>query len=90
MVRGVAPEQEQASLSEAAFTIARATGARAEVAVTPGRATDALYELCDRVDLLVIGSGRTPPPGRILFGDTGDALLRDAPAPVLVAPRPVE
>jgi nucleotide-binding universal stress UspA family protein len=73
-----------------AASIAEAAGARTEIAVTAGDTTEALYGLCDHVDLVVIGSGRTAPPGRILLGDTGDALLRDAPAPILVTPRPVD
>jgi nucleotide-binding universal stress UspA family protein len=88
VVRGVAAEQEQAGLADAALAAARTTGARTQIDVTPGRATDALYQLCERVDLVVIGSSRSGSPGRIVLGRTGHALVRDAPSPMLVAPRP--
>jgi nucleotide-binding universal stress UspA family protein len=89
VVRGVAPEREQAELADAALGAARATGAQAQIDVTPGRATDALYRLCEQVDLVVIGSSRSGTPGRVLLGRTGHALIRDAPSPMLVVPRPV-
>lgn len=88
VVRGVAAERPQASLAEDALAAARATGARSEIDVTPGHVTEALYELCRRVDLVVIGSSGSGLPGRILLGRTGHALFRDAPSPMLVAPRP--
>ena len=47
-----------------------------------------LRELCDHVDLLVIGSGRARTSGRVQLGSAGRTLLRDAPAPILIAPRP--
>jgi nucleotide-binding universal stress UspA family protein len=89
VVRGVAPERKQASLAEDALAAARASGARSEIDVTPGHATEALYQLCERVDLLVIGSSRSGSPGRILLGRTGHALLHDAPSPILLVPRPL-
>jgi nucleotide-binding universal stress UspA family protein len=88
VVRGVAAEREQASLATDARAAARATGARSEIDVTPGQVTEALYELCRHVDLVVIGSSRSGRPGRILLGRTGHELLSDAPSPMLVAPRP--
>jgi nucleotide-binding universal stress UspA family protein len=88
MVRGASFPGHGASLSRAADDAARATGARARAEVTTGRPVDVLRELGEKVDLLVIGSGRTGPAGRILVGGTGHALLRDAPCAVVVAPRP--
>jgi nucleotide-binding universal stress UspA family protein len=87
--RGETVERELASLSEHAHAAARGTGAQAQIDVAPGRPTDALRELCGQVDLLVIGSSHSAPPGRIMLGSTGEALLRDAPGPVLVVPRPL-
>ena len=87
-VGGAAMPGRGAALSHAAAGAADASGARAHVEVTTGRPVGALRKLGEQVDLLVIGSGRTAPPGRILLGTTGRALLHDAPCPVLVAPRP--
>jgi nucleotide-binding universal stress UspA family protein len=64
------------------------TGARATTAVTRGRPADALLELTESVDLLVIGSRRWGPVARLLLGSTGEALLHDGACPVLVVPRP--
>jgi nucleotide-binding universal stress UspA family protein len=89
VVRGVAAEREHAGLADAALAAARATGARVQIDVTPGDVTETLYQLCRQVDLVVIGSCRRGSPGRILLGRTGHALLREAPSPMLVVPRPV-
>jgi nucleotide-binding universal stress UspA family protein len=56
--------------------------------VEVGMPTDVLSELCDRVDLLVFGSGHSGPPGRVQLGNTGRGVLRLATCPVLVVPRP--
>jgi nucleotide-binding universal stress UspA family protein len=87
-VRGVALPGHRTALSQAASRAADATGAHTRVDITHGRPTEGLRELGEQVDLLVIGSGRTGPAGRILLGNTGHALLRDVPCPVIVAPRP--
>jgi nucleotide-binding universal stress UspA family protein len=50
--------------------------------------TDVLSELSDRVAMLVLGSGRSCPAGRVQPGATGNAVLRLATCPVLVVPRP--
>jgi nucleotide-binding universal stress UspA family protein len=55
-----------------------------------GRPADALLELSERVDLLVIGSRRWGPVARVLLGSTGDALLHAAACPVLAVPRPAD
>jgi nucleotide-binding universal stress UspA family protein len=78
-----------AALLERAQSASEATGAElAEVDVRRGPPADALLELCEQVDLLVIGSRRWGGSARVLLGRTGEALMHDASAPVLVAPRP--
>jgi nucleotide-binding universal stress UspA family protein len=67
---------------------ARATGASGQVEIKRGRPSEALLELSEAVDLLVIGSRRWGPVSRVLLGSTGEALLRDAACPVVVVPRP--
>ena len=49
----------------------------------------ALHELCDRVDaaLVVVGSTRRGPVGRIVPGSTGERLLHGSPCPVAIVPR---
>jgi nucleotide-binding universal stress UspA family protein len=64
------------------------TGVPTNLAVEVGMPSDVLSDLCDEVDLLVLGSGHSGPPRRVQPGDTGEALLRLARCPVLVAPRP--
>lgn len=88
VVRGVAAEREHAWLADAAVAAARATGARIKVEITSGHATEALYQLCERVNLVVIGSGGSGRAGRVLLGRIGHALVSDAPSPMLVVPRP--
>jgi len=78
-----------AALLERAQSASEATGAEIEqVDLRRGRPADALIELCQEVDLLVIGSRRWGETARVLLGRTGEALMHDAPAPVLVVPRP--
>jgi nucleotide-binding universal stress UspA family protein len=82
-------EPQVAALLERARSASEATGAElAEVDVRRGRPADALIELCQEVDLLVIGSRRWGVAARVLLGRTGEALLHDSSAPVLVVPRP--
>jgi len=76
------------SLRARAQAAADATGADATVEVTRGRPADALIELGEQADLLVIGSRRWGVATRVLVGSTGEALLHDAGCPVLVVPRP--
>jgi nucleotide-binding universal stress UspA family protein len=75
------------SLRDQALDVTRAAGAQARVAVYPAVPADELWELGDAVDLLVIGSSRRGPPGRISLGSTGRAVVEGAPCPVLVVPR---
>jgi nucleotide-binding universal stress UspA family protein len=47
-----------------------------------------LHELCDQVDLLVIGSRRWGSAARVLLGSVGESLLQAAGCSVLAVPRP--
>jgi nucleotide-binding universal stress UspA family protein len=67
---------------------ARARVEKVGTDVRRGRPADALLELSESVDLLLIGSRRWGPLARVILGTTGEALLHDASCPVLVAPRP--
>jgi nucleotide-binding universal stress UspA family protein len=63
-------------------------GVPTNLEVGVGMPTDVLAELCDEVDLLVVGSGHSGQPGRVQSGGTGRGVLRLAACPVLVVPRP--
>ena len=76
------------SLRAQARAAAAATGADVAVEVDRGRPADALMELGEQVDLLVIGSRRWGAAARVLVGSTGEAVLHDAGCAVLVVPRP--
>jgi nucleotide-binding universal stress UspA family protein len=67
---------------------AAATGARTRTEILRGRPADALLELSEKVDLLVIGSRHWGPVARLLLGRTGEALAHDAACPLVVVPRP--
>lgn len=75
------------SLRENAQGAAKATGADAEVEVLRGSPADALGELCEHVDLLVIGSRRWGAAARALLGSTGETLMHDGSCAILVVPR---
>jgi len=81
-------EPELRSLRKETQRSAEATSAAAEVDVLRGHPADALKELGDQVDLLVIGSRRWGGAARVLLGSTGEALLHDARCPIMVVPRP--
>ena len=82
-------EPQVAALLERARSASEATRAQlAEVDVRRGRPADALLEMCEQVDLLVIGSRRWGGAARVLLGRSGEALLHDASAAVLVVARP--
>ncbi len=76
------------SLGADARAAVDAIGADAQIEVRRGQPARALGELCDEVDLLVIGSRRWGAVARVLLGSTGEALMRDASCPVLVVPTP--
>ena len=59
-----------------------------DVVATRGRPADALLELSETVDLLIIGSRRWGAHARLLLGSTGEALMHDAACAVLAVPRP--
>jgi nucleotide-binding universal stress UspA family protein len=79
-------EPEVESLADDARRAVAATHADAEVEVLRGGPADALRELCEHVDLLVLGSRRWGVLARVLLGSTGEALMHDASCPVLVVP----
>jgi nucleotide-binding universal stress UspA family protein len=56
--------------------------------VSRAKPADALSALGTGVDLLVIGSRRSGPAGRISLGSTGSDLANGASCPILVVPRP--
>jgi len=74
------------ALSADAHAALAATGAEGRIGVCRGDPAQVLRELCDDVDLLVIGSRRWGAVARVLLGSTGEALMRDASCPVLVVP----
>jgi nucleotide-binding universal stress UspA family protein len=73
---------------ELELAAATGTAMSAEFDVEVGMPTDVLSELGDRVDMLVLGSGRSGPRGRVQPGATGRGTLRLVTCPVLVVPRP--
>jgi nucleotide-binding universal stress UspA family protein len=75
-------------LRELAVDRAGATGASAQTEILRGRPADALLELSEKVDLLVIGSRHWGGAARLLLGSTGEALAHDSACPLLVVPRP--
>ena len=83
-------EAEVGAISERATEQARATGANVQVEGLRGRPADSLLDLCEHVDLVVIGSRRWGAIARLMLGSTGEALMHDASCPVLVVPRPPE
>jgi nucleotide-binding universal stress UspA family protein len=68
----------------------RGIGVPTKVGVEVGVPTDILSELAGRVDLLVIGSGHSGPPGRVQLGSTGRALLHYASCAMLIVARPMK
>lgn len=77
-------EQVRAQLSQA--------GVPAEFILLEGPAADNILEKAVEIeaDLIVIGAQRHGRFYRLLFGDTGDELTRNAPCPVLVVPHKSE
>ena len=76
--------------SEAVLGLARSIASAAGAAMEVRGVVEArvLRELCDSLDLLVIGSSRTGRPGRVELGDSGSSVVDLAAYPVLVVPRP--
>lgn len=77
----------EASLLEDVEAAVRESGVEAVAEVVRGRPANALLELSEQVDLLVIGSRRWGMFARLVLGSTDEALLHDAACPVLVVPR---
>lgn len=63
-------------------------GVPTAIEVEVGMPTDVLCELTNRVDMLVLGSGRSGPVGRVQPGATGQEICQLATCPVVVVPRP--
>ena len=80
--------REASSLLERAQAAAEACGVRPRVEVSRGKPSDALRDLAARVDLLVIGSSRSGPRGRVSLGKVGSAVTDGAPCGVMIVPRP--
>jgi nucleotide-binding universal stress UspA family protein len=74
------------SLFEREVAAVRDTGARMRAEVTAGNPVVPLRTLGARVDLLVIGSSRLGPAGRVSLGRTGKSIVGGAPCPVVVIP----
>jgi nucleotide-binding universal stress UspA family protein len=66
---------------------ARSRHVTAEFLVWPGSAATAIREAAEAeaADLLVVGSHGRDRAGRLVLGSVSDALVRQAPCPVLVA-----
>lgn len=85
---GAIVENELASLLERDPTAAPATAPPARVEVVVGMPADILSELGAQVELLVLGSTRRGPAGKVEAGGTGRALLDGGVCPLLLAPKP--
>ena len=81
-------ERQLISAFERDLAAVSGIGVPTNLEVGVGMPTDVLAELCDEVDLLVLGSGHSGPPGCVQPGGTGRGVLGLATRPVLVAPRP--
>ena len=79
---------EMERIREHAATAGQLTEKEPDIVVARGRPADALLELSETVDLLVIGSRRWGPTARLLLGSTGEAVMHDAACAVLAVPRP--
>ena len=55
-----------------------------------GNAANQLARRSEHLDLLVVGSRRWGPVGRVLGGSTSDRLAHSASCPLIVVPRPLE
>ena len=81
-------ERQLTSTFERDLAVISGTGVPANLEVAVGMPTDLLSELCDDVDLLVLGSGHSSPAGRVQPGSTGRGMLGLATCPLIVVPRP--
>ncbi len=83
VMRALRAQAEQ-RVAEAARGLA---GTEADTAVLEGDAAATLLDLAENLDLLVVGSRAYGPLARTLLGSVSQALVHDAPCPVLVVPR---
>ncbi len=74
-------------LRKQAVEVAKGAGVDARVEVLSGHPAEALLELSEEVDLLVLGSRRWGTVARLILGSTGEALLHEAGCPMLIVPR---
>lgn len=81
-------ENAQRSLDVALKSLPEAVEASSDVVV--GRASDALIDLSEGVDLLVCGSRGYGPVRSVLVGSVTHRLIRKAHCPVLIVPRGVD
>ncbi len=79
-------EPTAASLLKDAQDAVAAAEAVADVECLRASPSEALKELSEQVDLLVIGSRRWGAAARVLLGRTGESLMHDAGCPILVTP----
>jgi nucleotide-binding universal stress UspA family protein len=77
-----------ATLRRRAEEAAADTAARARVDVRVGNARHELLAQSRQVDLVVVGSSREAPTGRIEAGPSARAVLRQARCAVILVPRP--
>jgi nucleotide-binding universal stress UspA family protein len=82
------PRSTGTMLSEAVGALQK-SGVDATGGAVPAFAPEQLERVCDRVDLLVVGSRGYGAARRVVHGSTSDALLHSAHCPVLVVPRGV-
>ena len=85
---GAIADPQVDSLLERALLAVKANDVPARVQVIPGNPSVALRSLATRVDLLVIGSNRSGPAGRLSVGHTGNRVVAGCPCPVMIVPRP--
>jgi nucleotide-binding universal stress UspA family protein len=79
-------EPRARSLREAAERAVAEIDAETIVEVRAGSPPEELLALSREVDLMVIGSRRWGTATRVLLGSVGEALMHEAPCPVLVIP----
>lgn len=76
--------QARAGLEERASHLAESIGA--ETAFVEGDAARALLQVCDEVDLMVMGSRGYGPLRAVLLGGVSGKVVREAACPVIVVP----
>jgi nucleotide-binding universal stress UspA family protein len=77
-------EHARAGLEERATHLAESIGA--ETVFVEGDAARALLQVCDEVDLMVVGSRGFGPLRAVLLGGVSGKVIREAACPVIVVP----